>query len=306
MQYANDVLELLTEFLGEPDKRINQFQFGFSCPACSRDKGVDKDHKGNLEINTKNLIYNCWACSEYYDTKGTLSKLIKDYSNSELLRKYNILTEGVKKQRTKDDIIEKELIFPKDYIKISDGSQYSIARRQALNYLRSRNITEEMCERHNIGYCEKGIYTGRVIVPSFDSKGKLNYFISRTYSGQIPKYKNPKADKEKIIFNESLIDWSKPVTLVEGVFDMFFIDNSIPLLGKKLYELLHELLYEKAIHINICLDGDAWVNAKKIYATLNGGNLYGKVDIFKLPNNKDTCDLKGDVWDYKTTDLKWN
>ena len=46
---------------------------------------------------------------------------------------------------------------------------------------------------------------------------------------------------------------------------------------------------------DICLDGDAWEDAKKIYAKLSGGRLYGKIDIVKLPDDKDLGDLRGVV-----------
>jgi DNA primase len=80
------------------------------------------------------------------------------------------------------------------------------------------------------------------------------------------------------------------------VFDSFFLDNSIPLLGKHLPELLFGVLYDKTkSDIIICLDGDAFENAKKIYRQLNGGKLQGRIKILKLPEDKDVCDLKGDI-----------
>ena len=52
------------------------------------------------------------------------------------------------------------------------------------------------------------------------------------------KYKNPEAEKDKIIFLENLIDWNKDIFFVEGAFDVLFIENSIPMLGKHMSELL--------------------------------------------------------------------
>jgi hypothetical protein len=48
----------------------------------------------------------------------------------------------------------------------------------------------------------------------------------------------------------------------------------------------------------ICLDADAWNNAKKLYNTLNGGKLRGRIKILKLPNNSDIAELKGKIDDY--------
>ena len=73
-----------------------------------------------------------------------------------------------------------------------------------------------------IGYCPKGKYGGRIIIPSFNNNGRINYFISRSYVGHQRKYLNPSASKD-FIFNELFIDWDEPVVLVEGVFDSIFL-----------------------------------------------------------------------------------
>ena len=169
-----------------------------------------------------------------------------------------------------------------------------------MNYLISRGITEEIIEKYNVGFCDKGSHFGRIIVPSYDSNGELNYYIARSWSPiSKSKYKNPEAEKSKIIFNESLIDWSKDIFLVEGVFDGFFLENSIPLLGKFLSENLFDKIYKESKgFITIALDGDAWEDAKKLYNELNGGDLFGRIKIVKLPKDKDICDLKGQIDEY--------
>ena len=72
-----------------------------------------------------------------------------------------------------------------------------------------------------------------------------------------------------IIWNEHLIDWELPVYIVEGVFDSIFLPNSIPMLGKKMYPKLFNLLYINAKKIVIILDSDAWSNTEKLYHNLN-------------------------------------
>ena len=36
----------------------------------------------------------------------------------------------------------------------------------------------------------------------------------------------------------------------------------------------------------------------KLYHTLNGGVLYDRIKILKLPKDKDVCDLRGQIEDY--------
>jgi len=157
----------------------------------------------------------------------------------------------------------------------------------------------EMMTKFNIGFCYEGEYKSRIIIPSYNEEGRLNYFTARSWeSNPYLKYKNPEAEKETIIFNEYLIDWNKPISLVEGPFDSIFVENSIPMLGKKLSDHLFTTLYEKAVKITVILDGDAWPNAVRIYNQLNGGKLFGKIWISRLPEDKDIADLCGDLTEY--------
>ena len=119
------------------------------------------------------------------------------------------------------------------------------------------------------------------------------------------KYKNPPCEKDLIIFNEYLIDWNKDIFLCEGAFDSIFLPNSIPMLGKFMSDLLFSTLYEKAKgNIIICLDSDAWVNSLKLYHMLNGGVLYNRIKLIKLPGDSDIADLRGEIKDEYYVEIK--
>ena len=64
-------------------------------------------------------------------------------------------------------------------------------------------------------------------------------------------------------------------------------------------ELLFETLYNKAKkNIIVATDGDAFDAGIKIYNELNGGDLFGRIKIVKLPLDKDICDVKGLLDEY--------
>jgi DNA primase len=162
-----------------------------------------------------------------------------------------------------------------------------------------------MCERYNIGFCLDGDYGNRIIIPSYDEYGKLNYFIARSYLLYTKlKYKNPEVQKEIIIFNEKLINWDEKIYIVEGAFDSIFIPNSIPMLGKFMSDHLFDKLYDQAKGgITIVLDPDAWNDAERLYHRINCGKLMGKVNIVKLEGDKDIADLAGNLSDYREKQL---
>ena len=155
-------------------------------------------------------------------------------------------------------------------------------------------------ETYNIGYVpywsKDKEMRNRVIIPSYDEYGELNYYIARDYSGKriYRKYNNPDVKKTLFVFNEDKINWYEDVTLVEGVFDHMVIPNSIPLLGKTLkrdYATFNAVIKKARCNVNVLLDDDALNDAKKIYKLLNSTNLKGKIRLIECPNGYDASDI---------------
>lgn len=292
------LVELLREFLGHEKQHYqSKGQISFDCPVCREEKGLDSgDGKGNLEINYGKHVYKCWACSETYGTQGPLGKLFDQHASKKQKKVYELIKpEELKQEENK----RPKLRLPEGFTTFKDSNARFIPHIEAMRYLTSRGITEEMIEKYKIGYTASGDFAYRIIVPSFNGEGVLNYFVARSFVPKKMKYKNPAVPKDEIIFNEGLIDWKKDVYLCEGVFDSFFLDNPIVMLGKKMSKLLFETLYTKAEgNIVVCTDGDAWTDGLRIYNELNGGILYNKIKIIKLPRDKDICDLRGQIDEY--------
>ena len=292
------LIELLTDVLGEPHNHYeSKAQISFDCPVCAEEKGLDSgDRKGNLEINYSKHVYKCWACGESHGTHGPLGKLFDKFGTKKQKKTYELIKPEELKLEDKKKVW---LRLPEGFTKFKDSNPAFIPHKEAYKYLTSRGITDDMIEKFNIGYTVKGDFAYRIIVPSYNSEGQLNYFVARSWTKSKMKYKNPTSEKDQIIFREDSINWNQDIYLVEGVFDSFFLDNSIVMLGKKMSKLLFETLYSKAnANIVVCTDGDAWEDGLKIYHELNGGRLYNKIKIVKLPEDKDICELKGQIDDY--------
>ena len=294
MEEQEALVELLEEFLGDHGLHYpNRGQISFNCPVCDEER-----NKHNLEINYINNVYKCWSCGDSEGTHGSLGKLFDKFGNRKLKKLYNILRPDevetiVKKRKPK-------VTLPENFTLFKDSPKVYPVRRQAYNYLKSRGITDEIIEKFGIGFCDRGSHMGRIVIPSYNKKGTLNYYVGRSWDpNSRAKYRNPEAEKDQIIFWEDLIDWNKDIYLVEGAFDGMFLDNPVVMLGKHMSELLFETIYNNAKgNVIICLDGDAWENAIKLYHELNGGELWGKIKIVKLPKDRDVCDLKGEINEY--------
>ena len=293
MDEIDVIVEILQEILGKEKQHYShKGQIAFNCPVCD-----DGRNKGNLEINYYQHVFKCWSCGDVNDMHGSLSKLIRTYGTKQQLKIYKVLEPEEFKVKTKEKTYLK---FPEGFTRFKDSNPIYPVYKQAINYLKSRGITDEMIEKFDIGFCGEGTHSNRIIIPSYDKRGDLNYYIARSWlKFTKAKYKNPEAEKDQIIFWENLIDWDKDIYLVEGAFDGMFLPNAIPMLGKHLSDLLFNTLYEKANgDIIVCTDGDAWKDGLNVYEMLNGGRLYGKIKIVKLPKDKDVCDLRGNIDEY--------
>ena len=162
--------------------------------------------------------------------------------------------------------------------------------RKVKQYAKQRGITREDIIKYNIGYCDSGHYANRIIIPSYDSDNRLNYFIARSvYDEEKFKYKNPPVSKNVIMF-ENQINWDEPITLVEGVFDAISVKrNVIPILGKFIPKILNDTIYKKGVKsIKILLDKDAQQQALYYVSYfMNNGITVTNI----LPTDKDAGDM---------------
>ena len=235
---------------GKPTARNN---YAYHCPFCHHSKP-------KLEVNlTENKEgknpWHCWTC----DTRGSsiysLFKKIK--VSKEKIDKLKSLVKSSKtyvSQTNTDDVK-----LPEEFKPLSGNiSTSDIMARHALAFLKKRNITEDDILKYNIGYCESGKYRNRIIIPTYDKDGNLNFFTARSFDDSSLKYLNPPLSRD-IIANEHLINWNLPIILCEGLFDALSIKrNVIPLLGKNIQNsLMKKLVTSKVDKIYIALDKDA-------------------------------------------------
>lgn len=288
------LLDIITEILGNPRKENpTKGQFSFDCPVCSAEKDMPEgDGKGNFELNLNKNAYHCWACGGTHNTHGSIGKLITKFGRKEhknKVKKLGInLSETKLTPKTVDEL--REVKLPEEFIPFEGTNPNSLPYKEAWKYLtKQRNLTQDIIFKHKMGYTTEGEYASRIIVPSYDKDGKLNYFTGRAWSPRKkPKYKNPDLPREEVIFNEKLINWDSTIYIVEGPFDHIVVYNSIPMLGKDLHPKLFDSLMKKANSwVVVLLDDDAWDRAKQIYSQLNVGRLYNKVKIIKMKDGYD-------------------
>ena len=259
-------LKLLRKFLG------NSYNSGkehlFYCPKC-------KHHKRKMSINFEVNAFKCWVCD--YGSKG-IHRLVRRFADYSLRKEWEKLDNTIDLARVdlldnlfseeEQEVVNEEIQMPSNFYTLTGKAQKLTARR-AKKYLKDRNVSQEDILRWKIGFCDAGDFAGRVIVPSFNDRGELNYYIARSYEGNWMKYKNPPASKD-IIFNELYVDWDNDLVLVEGVFDAIVAGNAVPILGSTLREnsKLFKKIVESDTPVYLALDEDVRDKELKIMKKL--------------------------------------
>lgn len=240
---------------GPPPSRSNNFEV--RCPLCAP---IDKTKK-KLSIQLENDLWQCWSCGK---SGRSLAPLIRKFGTREQLYEYcnhisidksNVVT-GDKKQ-----LIEQTVNLPKDFMLLVEAPRHDPNVKAIINYVTSRELNEDDMWYFKLGYSSELRWSRRVIIPSFDCDGILNFFTARAIDHEKKKYDNLEINCTNVIFNELNIDWSEELVVCEGPFDLMKCpNNSVSMLGSNMHE--HNLLFQKITKnytpVALSLDADMW------------------------------------------------
>lgn len=248
-----------------PTGTPNKGQVSVSCPACCK----DRPEKKKLVIRISDGTHHCWVCGlKGRSLKYTIRKYFpQKYEN--YLRVYGDTDQNPVQQE------ELQLpVLPSKYVLLAKSiNSRDPDIRSTISYAKSRGLSLRDFWYFKLGTTTTGKFKRRLIIPSFDDEGNLNYFSGRSIDKhRYPKYVNASYPKKKLIFNELNVDWSKPLTLVEGPFDLFRAgENSTCILGSFLNEnyFLFKKIIQNSTPVYLALDPDAHSKTMKIAEKLH-------------------------------------
>ena len=297
-------LSFLRKALGSCDRSPDGLNYAFKCPNCGK-SGSDK-RKLIVKLDTGN--YHCWVC----DVKGrSPTTLIKKYKVSLLEECGRTFGDAIKYRNEDAKLQEIEKIeLPMGFIPLTKGSASSDPDvAGVIRYARSRGLSNRDFWFYKLGTCSQGRFCRRLIIPSFNKDGELNFFVARSIDSVVGrKYLNSRVPKKSIIFNELNIDWKSELTLVEGPFDLMKCnDNATCILGSSLRED-HEI-FRKVVKnrtpVLLALDPDAEKKTHNYAKLLSEFDL--TVRILNIDGYEDVGSMSREVFMNKRKDAPvWN
>ena len=248
---AKERIEILTRVLGSCTLDRKGVNAAFRCPDCKESK------KQKLIVRIDTGQYHCWVC----DARGaSIAKVLRKLS-PEVASRWEGVT-GSHQRRFVDEVVEAPKVEVPMGFKLLVESLESRDPdiRDCVNYVTDRGLGLRDMWYFRLGYVKRGRLSRRVIMPSFDSEGKINYWTARSIDKNVVgKYINPPVPRGEFIFNELNIDWRQEVTLVEGPFDLTKCDsNATAILGSNMSRksALFQAIARNRTPVVLALDSD--------------------------------------------------
>jgi DNA primase len=287
-----DKISLLTRSFGSIEVCRDDTNVTALCPICAKQGSSKK----KLSIRLDDGRYHCWVCG----SKGrSVIQLIKKYHPSfvDEAKKY------FKIKGKEFDLFGEEEATESPEARVEVPENFRLLGtlldsknpdvRATIQYCASRGLGLRDLWYYKLGISNEARFSRRVIIPSFDDAGVINFYSGRSIDKvRRMKYLNASIQKTKIIFNEINIDWSKELALVEGPFDLMKCnENSTCLLGSQLSResKLFRQIVRNQTPVVLALDPDAIQKTHKIAAELSSFGVH--VKLADIPEGKDVGDM---------------
>jgi hypothetical protein len=264
MRLANNKTSFLSSIFSDVILSKDSTEISVRCPYCGT------PGKSKMCIIIDSGVYHCWVCESKgrglarLITKvrpGKVKEYIQNYAPSERLK-------------SKEEIANEEpdIELPEDFKLVTQGNKADPDWREIARYAKFRGFTKKSLWEFRVGYSRSFEWRRRLILPSFDEDGMLNYLTGRSIDPENTfRYKNLSRSRNSVIFNGMDVDWKKPLFLSEGPLDLIKVKmNKTCLLGSTLStdSLLFEKIVSNSTPVIMILDDDAKKKAVKIADSL--------------------------------------
>lgn len=273
------------------------------CPSPRCPTSTNRD-KIKLVIRIDDGRYHCWVC-------GIKGRNIADLTRRFVRRHGDIVAHAFPSRRPTFDEPQPQ---QREVVEVPQGMRLLATHvddanrgvQAMLRYLYSRGMSDVDLWRYRLCFSHEKQFRNRVIIPSFDADGKMNYYVTRTIDPRVyPRYVNAPVKRQEVIFNEIDIDWHSELVITEGPFDAMNCGGNVTcLLGNSMdtkFGLFRKIV-EHATPIVLALDAEEVENTRKLAHLLYSYDI--NVRIMDVSGHKDLGSMPREVIHERLDDAK--
>ena len=240
LKFINDISSRLTLF-----KKKGDYLFNFRCPHCGDSKKNKTKARGFFYRVKNDMFFKCHNCGTGQSLANFIKfidpKLYEEY----LLERYKRSAPSTPKPKFTDFKPKfKETNILEKYKKISELDD----KHPAKKYLQGRKIPVihydkfylvdkfyELVKKVKSDIVIKNDHP-RLVIPFYDTTGKLFAFQGRAFGKEQPKYVTIKLDENKRkIFGLERVNMADNIKIVEGPIDSLFLNNCLAMGGADMF-----------------------------------------------------------------------
>ena len=239
------------KFITNISSRLGQFKkktdylFNFRCPHCG-DSQKSKTKARAYFYRVKNdMFFKCHNCGQGQSLANFIKFIDPKMYEQYLLERYKKSAPATPKPEFKFEPVKfKEKTLLDKLKKISDltpdhpARLYCIDRKIPEKYFDILYLSEKFMTLVNeVKPNTYKVYKDhpRLIIPFYDTTGKLFAFQGRSFGNEQPKYLTVKLDENKQkVYGMERVSFQKPIFITEGPLDSLFVDNCIAAAGADL------------------------------------------------------------------------
>ena len=241
LKFINDLSGRLSQF-----KKKTDYLFNFRCPHCGDSQKSKTKARAYLYRIKNDMFFKCHNCGQGQNLANFIKFVDPKLYESYLLERYKKSAPATPKPKFdfkptkfKDQTPIDDLKSIKDLPEDHPARLYCVNRKITEKYFDKLFLSDKFMTLVN--EVKPNTYKitkdhPRLIIPFYDTTGKVFAFQGRAFGKEQPKYLTIKLDENKQkVYGLDKVSFQKPIYITEGPIDSLFIDNCLAAGGADLF-----------------------------------------------------------------------
>ena len=241
LKFINDLSGRLSQF-----KKKTDYLFNFRCPHCGDSQKSKTKARAYLYRVKNDMFFKCHNCGQGQNLANFIKFVDPKLYEQYLLERYKKSAPATPKPKfdfkptkftnqTPIDDLKSIKDLPEDH----PARLYCVNRKIPEKYFDKLFLSDKFMTLVN--EVKPNTYKitkdhPRLIIPFYDTTGKLFAFQGRAFGKEQPKYLTIKLDENKQkVYGLDKVNFQKPIYITEGPIDSLFIDNCLAAGGADLF-----------------------------------------------------------------------